>query len=84
MAAIGKSRFLTDIIKIEIGKYKKFFRFVKPHPLYILLAAHAILLAEFFGKAGIAQTALLCNVRCAKIFGQKKIDIFGYVFYYLI
>lgn len=54
MTAIRKSRFLTDIIKIKISEKKKLFRFVKPHSFYILLAAHFVLLAEFFCKAGKA------------------------------
>ncbi len=54
MTAIGKSCFLTDIIKVKVGKNKEFLRFKKPHSFYVLFAAHSVLFAEFFRKAGIA------------------------------
>lgn len=54
MAAIGKPCFLTDIIEVKIGKDQKFLCFVKPHLFYVLFTAHAVLLTEFFCKAGIA------------------------------
>lgn len=84
MAAIRKSCFLTDIIKIKISEKKKLFRFVKPHSFYILFAAYSVLFTEFLRKAGIAQTALLRNIGHTEIFGQKKVDILGDIFYYII
>lgn len=81
MAAVGKARFLTDIVYVVIGEKEIFLRLVNPHVLNVFLAAHAVMLTEFLCKAGIAHAALLGNIAYLQIIIDRGVDKLGDIIY---
>lgn len=61
MAAVGKSCFLADIGKVEVGEDKKFLGFINSHIFDIFLAGLSVDCKEFFCKIGVAHSALFGN-----------------------
>ena len=64
-----------------VGEKKIFLSLEYAHTLNVFLAAHAVLLAEFGGKARIAHVAFFGYVRNSYILVKAAVDIFGDVFY---
>ena len=62
MAAIGKAGDLTDVGEIKIREQKKLFYLVNTHVLNVFLAAFSVDFLKTFGKIGVAQSAVGCNI----------------------
>ena len=76
MAAVTKSRFLTDIGKIIVGLHKKILRFVDAYPLDVGVAGHAIVIAELGSKIGVAHTKPCGEILHAQFLSIVAVYIF--------
>lgn len=80
MAAIGKACLLAYVVEVVVGEQQIFFGFIYPHTLDIFFTAHAVLLPEFGGKAGIAHVAFLGDICDPDIVLKTAVDILGDIF----
>ena len=78
VAAVGKTRFLTDVVEVVVGKNKIVGRLAYAQIVYKLLAALAVNAAETLGKVGITHAAALGKLGNAQILRIMSVNILGY------
>ena len=79
VAAIREAGLLADKGQVMVGEKQIFLGLEYPHSLDVLLAAHAVLLAELRRKAGIAHMAHRCDLRDPDILAEAAVDVLGHV-----
>ena len=76
VTAVGKACFLTDAVKVMVGKDKVISRLAHPQIIYELTAALAVYCLEAFGKMGIAYAAAFGKLGDLQLLGVVRIYIF--------